>query len=137
VPNVDNRAEVGGDDSYSVYYYSNVKDFGKREKSSYKLTSNRTRLYLSLRINDIQNCAEYIKKCSDALRSVFMPGDPGCENRPICPHGQAYTIDGNEYWKCGCRSKLITFQPRGEDVADYMRLVDSGNFRVSYSEGKN
>lgn len=126
MPDVDNRAEVGGDDSYAVFYYTSKKDFSKREKSYYKLTSNRTKLYFSFRIKNIQNCAEHIKECSYELRSVFIPGDMGCSNRSICRHGQTYTIDGKEYWKCGCCNKLITFKPRGEDVTDYIKLVNLG-----------
>lgn len=126
-PDVDNRAEISGEDSYAVYYYVREKDFGNRSKANYKLSSQRTKLQLGLRIKRIQNCAEYIESCSDEVKSIFIPGDKGCADRPRCIHGQAYTIGGTEYWHCGCCGNLLAFSPRAEDIGDYVKLVEMGN----------
>lgn len=125
-PDVDNRGEMPGEDSYAMYYYVREKDFGNRSKASFKLTSQRTKLQLGLRIKCIQNCAGYIASCSEEIRSIFIPGDKGCADRPRCIHGQAYNIDGVEYWHCGCCGNLVTFTPKNEDIGDYIKLVDLG-----------
>lgn len=124
---VDNRAEMPGEDSYAVYYYVREKDFGNRSRASYKLTAKQTKLQLGLRIKCIQNCTGYIETCSDEIKSLFIPGDKGCPNRPHCTHGQGYTISGTEYWHCGCCGNLLTFTPRAEDIGAYIKLVEMGN----------
>ena len=126
-PDVDNIGEASGEDSYAVYYYANKKDAGKRTRSNYKLSSRRTKLFFSIRVNNVQKCVEHIKTCSDEIISLFIPGDTGCSNRPGCPHGQSYVIDEKEYWQCGglCKS-MISFHPRAADISDYIKLVKYG-----------
>ena len=126
IPDVDNRAEMPGEDSYAVYYYVREKDFGNRSKASYKLTSKQTKLQLGLRIKNIQDCTGYIESCSDEVKSIFIPGDKGCAGRLHCIHGQAYTVGGTEYWHCGCCGNMVTFIPRNEDISDYVQLVERG-----------
>lgn len=125
-PDVDNRAEMSGEDSYAMYYYVREKDFGNRSKASCKLTAQKTKLQLGLRIKSIQSCAGYIESCSDEIKGIFIPGDKDCANRPRCIHGQAYTIGGIEYWHCGCCGNLLTFAPRGKDIEAYIKLVEIG-----------
>ena len=126
-PDVENLGEASGEDSYAVYYYANIKDAGKRTRSNYKLSSRRTKLFFSIRVKNVQKCVEHIKACSDEIIGLFIPGDTGCSNRPSCPHGQSYIIDGKEYWQCGglCKS-MISFRPRAADIPDYIKLVKQG-----------
>ena len=125
IPDVDNRGEGGGDDNYALFYYEKIKNLGNRTKSNFKISSQRTKLNLSLRFKNIQKCSEHIMNCSDELKSRFIPGDNGCSNRPKCSYGQKYTIDGIDYWQCGGQCKgMITFQPRKEDISDYIKLVN-------------
>jgi len=128
-PNVDNCGEPSGEDGYAVYYYAGEKDVGNRSKSNVKLASRRCKLYLLLRIRDIQSCAEHVGNCSEDLRRVFREGDQGCSRRleGACRAGQAYTFEGKDNWKCGCGGMQFTFQPRAEDIADYVRLIALGN----------
>jgi len=126
LPDVNAAGEPSGEDSYALHYYVREKDIGNRSKSNYKLSSRGTKLHFSLRVRNIQSCAEHIVNCSNELKGVFIPGDKGCANRSECTHGQAYTIEGVEYWKCGCGGSMLTFQPRSEDIDDYLVLVKLG-----------
>jgi hypothetical protein len=136
--------------NYSLLYYENEKDKDKLEKSNFRVSANiclnklegmrlpcvsstQMKLHLRIRVKNIQNGVEHIKKCSDELKGIFMPGDKGCGNRGNCTKqklggGQAYVIDGVEYWKCGCHTgKFITLQPRCEDIDDYLILAELFN----------
>lgn len=136
---------------YSLLYYENEKDKGKLDKSNIRISSilspelkgmklpcvsqTQASLYLRIRTKNIQNGVEHIKKCSDELKSIFLKDDKGCGNRESCEvkkhafgGGQAYTIDGVKYWKCGCHTgNFITLHPRSEDIADYVELVNLFN----------
>ena len=88
---------------------------------------SKVQLLIGFRIKKIQNCVEYIKNSSEKIKDIFIPGDTGCRHRSVCPHGQAYTIDGKEYWKCGgCCKGMITLKPRSEDITGYIKLVELG-----------
>lgn len=128
-----NGGSSGGSGNYSLFYCKNGKDNGKLDKTNFKVSSARTKLYLRIRTGKIQNGVEHIKQCSDEIRKIFIPGDKGCGNRPGCEGerlggGQTYVIDGVSYWKCGCSTgKSILLQPRSEDIADYIRLAQLCN----------
>lgn len=145
--------DTGEDNSssfYSLLYYKSEEDKGKFEKSNFRVSANicqdklegmklpcvsstQAKLYLRIRTKNIQNGAEHIKKCSEQVQNLFIPGDKGCRDRGSCiafkiGGGQAYVIDGIEYWKCGCHNgKFITLQPRSEDIADYIKLAELFN----------
>jgi hypothetical protein len=116
----------------SLFYYENEQDKGNLDKSNFRVRADK-KLYLRIRVKNIQNGVEHIKQCSDELKSNFVPGDKGCVNRGNCVKqkmggGQAYVIDGVEYWKCGCAGgNFVTLQPRSEDIADYIKLVELFN----------
>jgi hypothetical protein len=116
----------------SLFYYKNEQDKGTLDKSDFRLRAEQ-KLNLRIRIKNVQNAVEHIKHCSDELREIFIPGDAGCGSRPGCTKqglggGQEYVLDGLTYWKCGCHGgKFITFQPRSEDVADYIKLAELCN----------
>lgn len=136
--------------NYSLLYYENENDIGKYNKSNFKISSSlfpnklegmklpcvgsaQKKLFFRFRSKNIQNGVEHIKKCSDELRGVFIPGDTGCGNRPDCEGGlfsggQAYVIDGVEYWKCGCATgKFVALNPNSRDINDYMKLAELFN----------
>ena len=116
----------------SLYYYETEQDRGKLDNSIFRVRAEQ-KLFLRIRIKNLQNSAEHIKQCSNELRANFIPGDIGCGNRPGCVKqglggGQEYIVDGVTYWKCGCHGgKFITIQPRSEDVADYIKLAELCN----------
>lgn len=126
IPVVDNRGEPAGEDAYAIHYYARSQDVGNRSKSLCKLSSHQTKLRFSFRLRSIQRCAEHIAACSAEVQEVFIPGDKGCANRDGCKHGQAYTINGTDCWKCGCYGTMITLVPREEDITDYLKLVQMG-----------
>ena len=118
-----------------LFYYEHDQDIGNNDKSNFRVNAEQ-KLYLRIRVKNIQNATEHIKQCSDEMRKIFIPGDKGCGNRSICEEkfrsgkgisfggGQEYIIDGVKYWKCGCHGgKFITLQPRSEDIADYINLA--------------
>jgi len=136
--------------NYHVLYYENEKYIGKLNKSNFMISSSpvlekfermrmpcvsstQKKLFLRIRVKNIQNGAEFIKQCSDNLRSFFIPGDTGCGNRPNCEGeglagAQSYIIDGVNYWKCGCGiGKFIEFQPCVKDIEDYIKLGELCN----------
>ncbi|BDF47830.1 hypothetical protein [Eisenbergiella sp.] len=123
---IDNRGEMPGEDNYAVFYYFREKDKGNRSKAGYKLSSQRTKLQLGLRIKCIQNCAGYIENSPDEIKSIFIPGDTGCDNRAQCTRGQAYILDGREYWHCACSGGLFTMRPEIRYLSDYINLVEIG-----------
>jgi len=122
-----------------LFYYENKHDKGNNDKSNFRVSAEQ-KLYLRIRVKNIQNGAEHIKQCSDEIRKIFIPGDHGCANRIHCEEkfrkgkgisfggGQAYMIDGAKYWKCGCHGgKFIIIQPQSEDIADYIKLAELCN----------
>lgn len=128
-----NGGSTSGTGHFSLFYYKNEKDKGKFDKTIFRVSSAKEKLYLRIRTKSIQNGADHIKQCSDEVRKIFIPGDKGCGNRPGCEGGrlgggQTYVIDGVSYWKCGCSTgKSVLLQPRSDDIADYIKLEELCN----------
>jgi len=122
-----------------LFYYENEKDKGNNDKSNFRASAEQ-KLYLRIRVKNIQNGAEHIKQCAEEIRKIFIPGDNGCANRINCEEkfrkgkgtsfggGQEYIIDSVKCWKCGCHEgKFITIQPQSDDIADYIKLAELCN----------
>lgn len=128
-----NGGSTGGSGNYSLFYYKCEKDKGKYDKTNFRVSSARMKLYLRIRTRNIQNGVDHIKNCSDEVLKIFIPGDKGCGDRPNCEGGrlgggQTYIIDGLSYWKCGCSTgKSILLQPRSDDIEDYIKLAEFCN----------
>jgi len=121
-----------------LFYYENELDKGNADKSNFRINSD-FKLYLRIRVKNIQKGVEHIKQCSDEIRKIFTHNDNGCSSRASCEEkfrngkgtsfggGQEYIIDGKKYWKCCHEGKFITLQPRSEDITDYIKLAELCN----------
>jgi hypothetical protein len=62
-----------------LFYYENELDKGNADKSNFRINSD-LKLWLRIRVKNIQKGVEHIKQCSDEIRKIFTHDDNGCSN---------------------------------------------------------
>lgn len=109
-------------------YYEKESELKSKGPYHFMLVSWKSKLLLYLRIRNAEKCMAYLETCPDTVKAVFKWGDIGCAKRmeKSCISGQTYTIDGTEYWRCGCCNAPFYFEPRLEDIPHYLELVKLG-----------
>ena len=109
-------------------YYKTEREMEKKGPYHYWLLSYKTKLKLFLRIRNVTKCLDYLKKCPDSVKEIFLHSDPGCKIREngLCKHGVSYELDGKTYWKCGCCSAPVQTEPKLKDIAHYINLLELG-----------
>jgi hypothetical protein len=88
----------------------------------------KTELVLFLRIRNATKCLEYLNECPSRIKEIFLQNDEGCSRRRngTCVHGIQYTLDGVNYWRCGCCTVPFRVNPVIEDIPHYLKLVELG-----------
>lgn len=109
-------------------YYLTQKEMQAKSAYYFWLLSWKSTLLLYLRIRNVEKCLEYLQGCPDSVKQIFLKSDEGCANRHngSCKSGVRYRMDGTNYWRCGCCNAAFYFEPRTEDIAHYIRLVELG-----------
>lgn len=123
------------------YYYHNESLIKQKGPCSFRIININAynpwyseikpeKLELGLRIRNVNNCMEYLKKCPDSVKRIFIENnDEGCQRHKnnTCQHGVSYEIDGQPYWRCACCDPAFRFgQPQIENIPHYIKLVELG-----------
>ena len=109
-------------------YYPTQREMQAKGAYHYLLLSWKSTLRLYLRIRSVEKCLEYLRECPGSVKQIFLSSDEGCANRRngSCKSGVSYRIDETAYWRCGCCNAPFYFEPRIEDIAHYIKLVELG-----------
>ena len=131
------RKLYGGYEGPGVGYYRTEKIMNSSGPTSFHIHSRDAdisrlcdeNLALSLRIRNVANCLDYMKRCPDSVMRIFTEyNNKGCGKRidGSCKHGVAYELDNVDYWRCACCGSGFRFKPRIEDIEHYIKLVELG-----------
>lgn len=109
-------------------YYATEKVMKARGAYHFWLLSWKSTLRLYLRIRNVSKCLEYLQKCPDSVKQIFLQSDEGCGNRynGSCKCGISYSIGKVSYWRCGCCSAPFYLEPKMEDILHYLELIELG-----------
>lgn len=107
----------------SVRYYC-----GKAAAYDYALNSDTGKLYLELRIRNVEKCLAYLRECPERIAEMFRRSDVGCQNRinGTCRYGVKYVFEKEEKWHCGCCGAPFKIHPVKEDIPHYLKLLELG-----------
>jgi hypothetical protein len=127
----------GGYEGPGLAYYRNKKIMESKGPYSFRIMSRspdicnlkNDKMFLELRIRNVSNCMEYLKKCPNSVMKIFTEySDEGCGKRKEnkCIHGVAYEINKKDYWRCACCFPAFKIKPKITDIPHYIKLVELG-----------
>jgi hypothetical protein len=126
------RKPYGGFECHGLAYYDSEKKMNAKAPYSFRIVTRGTDMHsppemlLMLRIRNVSNCLEYIKKCPLSVKEIFKYGDKGCEHRSQCNKGVSYEFERKSYRRCACCAPAFIFKPNIKDILHYLKLVELG-----------